>query len=54
MGQTTMIIPSRDLVVVGLGPSPGGSNQYINEFVGQVLESFEPNPDLYRPPVTRF
>lgn len=40
MGQTTMIIPSRDMVVVRLGPSPGGYNAYLNEVVGRVLDSF--------------
>lgn len=40
MGQTTMIIPSRDMVVVRLGPSPGGYNAYLNEVVGRVLGSF--------------
>ncbi len=42
MGQITMVIPSRDVVVVRLGPSPGGSNQYINEIVGRVLEAIPP------------
>ena len=41
MGQTTMIIPSRDMVVVRLGPSPGGFNQYFNELVGEVLAAIE-------------
>jgi len=39
MGQMTMIIPSREMVVVRLGPSPGGSNQYMNEVVGRILDS---------------
>lgn len=39
MGQDTMIIPSRDMVVVRLGPSPGGDTRYMNEFVGRVLEA---------------
>lgn len=39
MGQTTMIIPSHDMVVVRLGPSPGGYNDYLNEMVGKILES---------------
>jgi CubicO group peptidase (beta-lactamase class C family) len=39
MGQTTMIIPSRDMVVVRLGPSPGDYNTYLNEVVGRVLEA---------------
>ncbi len=37
MGQTTMIIPSRDLVVVRHGPSPGGDAGYFQEFVVRVL-----------------
>ena len=37
MGQTTMIIPSRDLVVVRQGPSPGGDGPYFEEFVVRVL-----------------
>lgn len=41
MGQITMIIPSRDLVIVRLGPSPGGSNLYMNEAVGRILESID-------------
>jgi len=41
MGQTTMIIPSRDMVVVRLGPSPGGYNTYLNEVVGRVLDAVE-------------
>ena len=41
MGQTTMVIPSRDMVVVRLGPSPGGSGRYFNNVVGDVLESID-------------
>jgi len=37
MGQTTMIIPSRDMVIVRLGPSPGQFNPHLNETVGRVL-----------------
>jgi hypothetical protein len=32
-----MIIPSRDVVIVRLGPSPGGFDRYMNELVGEVL-----------------
>ena len=39
MGQRTTIIPSRDMVVVRLGPSPEGFSDYINEFIGRVLET---------------
>jgi CubicO group peptidase (beta-lactamase class C family) len=41
MGQITMIIPSRDLVVVRQGPSPGGDGEYIEEFVVRVLDAIE-------------
>jgi CubicO group peptidase (beta-lactamase class C family) len=39
MGQTTMIIPSRDLVVVRHGPSPGGDGPYFEELVARVLNA---------------
>ena len=39
MGQTTMIIPSRDMVIVRLGPSPGGFGPYLNKVVGDVLDA---------------
>lgn len=42
MGQTTMVIPSRNLVLVRMGPSPGGSDGYINELVGRILEALPP------------
>lgn len=39
MGQNTMVIPSLDLVVVRLGPSPGGSERYLDRVVSGVIES---------------
>jgi hypothetical protein len=39
MGQRTTIIPSRDMVVVRLGPSLDGFSDYINEVIGRVLEA---------------
>ncbi len=39
MGQMTMIVPSRDVVVVRLGPSPGGSDGYMNKVVGDILDA---------------
>ena len=39
MGQRTMVIPSRDMVIVRLGPSPSGFGQYFNTFVGEVLDA---------------
>ncbi len=39
MGQVTMIIPSRDLVVVRMGPSPGGVYPYLNETIGRILKA---------------
>jgi len=38
MGQYTMVIPSRDLVVVRMGPSPGGSQEYMSQLVAKILE----------------
>lgn len=37
MGQVTIVIPSRDLVVVRMGPSPGDVYPYLNEVIGLVL-----------------
>jgi CubicO group peptidase (beta-lactamase class C family) len=39
MGQTTMIIPSRDMVIVRLGPSPGAFGPYLNKMVGDLLDA---------------
>jgi CubicO group peptidase (beta-lactamase class C family) len=39
MGQITMIIPSRNVVVVRLGPSPGDFMSYLNDVIGQVLDN---------------
>ncbi len=41
MGQRTMVIPSRDMVLVRLGPSPDGFGDYFNEVAGRVLDSIE-------------
>ena len=41
MGQITMVIPSRDAVVVRLGPSPGGFDEYLNATVGGILAAFD-------------
>ncbi|MCI0390456.1 MAG: beta-lactamase family protein [Acidobacteria bacterium] len=37
MGQHTMVIRSRDAVVVRLGPSPRGSDRYFTELVNRLL-----------------
>ena len=39
MGQYTMVIPSRDAVIVRLGPSPRGSDAYFTELVTRVLRA---------------
>ncbi len=39
MGQMTVVIPSADMVVVRLGPSPRGAGGYVNETIGRVLEA---------------
>ncbi|MBW3534304.1 MAG: serine hydrolase, partial [Gemmatimonadetes bacterium] len=39
MGQNTVIVPSLDLVVVRLGPSPGGADRYLNDVVAGVVEA---------------
>lgn len=39
MGQVTLVIPSRDLVLVRMGPSPRNVYPYLNEVVGRILET---------------
>ena len=41
MGQYTMVIPSRDMVVVRMGPSPGGSQTYFSELVSRILRGVQ-------------
>ena len=43
MGQTTMVIRSRNLVVTRMGPSPRGSDRYLNELVGRILGALPSN-----------
>jgi CubicO group peptidase (beta-lactamase class C family) len=38
MGQHTMVIRSRDAVIVRLGPSPAGSGPYFTELVVRILD----------------
>ncbi len=42
MGQQTVVIPSRDMVIVRQGPSPAGFAEYFNEVMGRVLDAVEP------------
>ncbi|HSR42789.1 MAG TPA: serine hydrolase, partial [Longimicrobiales bacterium] len=44
MGQNTVVIPSLDMVVVRLGPSPGGSDRYLNGVIAGVIEALGPEP----------
>ena len=39
MGQLTFIIPSENLVVARLGPSPSGANAYMNEVISGVIQA---------------
>ena len=39
MGQVTMIIPSRKLVVVRMGPSATNVYPYLNEAIGRILKA---------------
>ena len=41
MGQYTAIVPSRDLVIVRLGPSPGGHDSYMSDIIGEVTAAIE-------------
>jgi len=42
MGQYTMVVPSRDVVVVRMGPSPAGSQDYMSELVAKILQGLPP------------
>lgn len=39
MGQTVMIIPSREFVMVRMGPSPGGDAPYFDELATRILSA---------------
>ena len=39
MGQFTIIIPSLDMVIVRLGPSPGGYAGYVNRVIVGIMEA---------------
>ena len=41
MGQYTVIIPSRDLVIVRLGPSPADHGAYMSDIVGEVTAAID-------------
>ena len=44
MGQRTMVIPSRDVVIVRHGPSPAGFGPYFNRVVGEILDAIGEAP----------
>ncbi len=41
MGQYTVIIPSYDLVIVRLGPSPGDISAYLSDIIGEVTAAID-------------
>jgi len=41
MGQRTVVIPSRDMVIVRQGPSPAGFNAYFDDVMGRILGSVD-------------
>lgn len=41
MGQNTVVIPSLDMVVVRLGPSPGNSDRYLNTVIAGIIKALE-------------
>ena len=44
MGQFTAVIPSLDMVIVRLGPSPGDIIGYLSDIIGEVAATIEPAP----------
>jgi CubicO group peptidase (beta-lactamase class C family) len=42
MGQNTVVIPSLNMVIVRLGPSPGDSNRYLNRVIAGVIAALQP------------
>jgi hypothetical protein len=50
MGQTTMIIPSRGVVIARQGPSPGGDSAWFEELATRVLAAL---PDAPAPAIRR-
>lgn len=44
MGQFTAVIPSLDLVIVRLGPSPGDITRHLSDIIGEVSAAIEPGP----------
>lgn len=42
MGQQSIVIPSRDMVIARQGPSPSGFGPYINDVIGRILAAVEP------------
>ncbi|NNM34869.1 MAG: serine hydrolase [Gemmatimonadetes bacterium] len=44
MGQNTVVIPSRDVVIVRQGPSPGGAGAYLNDVAGRILDAVDSEP----------
>ena len=37
----TVIIPSYDMVIVRLGPSPANTNPYMSDIIGDVTDAIE-------------
>ncbi len=42
MGQYTAVIPSLDMVIVRLGPSPGDIRRYLSDIIGEVSGAVAP------------
>jgi len=41
MGQYTAVIPSYDMVIVRLGPSPGNIGRYLSDIIGEVAAAID-------------